>query len=91
VFDLGRQVGDGLFGLRAPTGCVLRHSPFTVFGVEELGLVLLCQPRSATSPLVTGKLNPSMSNSGCETKKKGLSEHGALSLNRKLCTLERLG
>jgi hypothetical protein len=38
--------------------------------------------------LVTGKLNPSMSNSAWDTKKKALSEHGALSLNRKLCILD---
>lgn len=38
--------------------------------------------------LVTGKLNPSMSNSGWETKKKALSDHGAFALNRKLCGLD---
>lgn len=38
--------------------------------------------------LVTGKLNPSMSNSSWDIKKKALSEHGAFSLNRKLCALE---
>jgi Protein of unknown function DUF262/Protein of unknown function (DUF1524) len=38
--------------------------------------------------LVTGKLNPSMSNSAWGTKKKALSEHGAFSLNRKLCGVD---
>jgi hypothetical protein len=38
--------------------------------------------------LVTGKLNPSMSNGGWESKKKSLSEHGAFKLNRKLCGLD---
>lgn len=38
--------------------------------------------------LVTGKLNPSMSNSSWETKKKALSEHGTFALNRKLCGLD---
>jgi hypothetical protein len=37
--------------------------------------------------LVTGKLNPSMSNSSWDTKKKALSEHGAFALNRQLCAL----
>ena len=37
--------------------------------------------------LVTGKLNPLMSNSSWDTKKKALSEHGAFTLNRKLCGL----
>lgn len=39
--------------------------------------------------LVTKKLNPAMSNSGWATKKLALSEHGALSLNRKLCIEEK--
>jgi hypothetical protein len=38
--------------------------------------------------LVTGKLNPSMSNSAWETKRAALSEHGAFTLNRRLCALK---
>lgn len=38
--------------------------------------------------LVTGKLNPSMSNSSWETKKKALSKHATLALNRELCILD---
>jgi hypothetical protein len=38
--------------------------------------------------LLTSKLNPSMSNSSWETKRKALPQYGALSLNRQLCGLE---